>query len=132
MPRTKKVAAVIASTLLIGLTGAPTAHAEGKKTTYIKGWTMGQESSRWLDRNTDSKKTKVKLSGCSSDGEGFRTATLALWRDVSWGRDKKIKTVRHKCGTYTFKDVPKGKHYFELGGFFHGGKFSAKRVVITW
>ncbi|MEV6569302.1 hypothetical protein [Streptomyces kronopolitis] len=129
--RIRKAAAVMTGALLIGFVGSPAAHAEGHKTSYIKNWTQFTESSRWTDRNTDSVKTKVKLSGCGTDSD-FRFATLTLYKDISWGRDKKVKSITHKCGTYTWGDVPQGKYYFTLDGFGGGGRFWAKKVVISW
>ncbi|MFD5736280.1 hypothetical protein ACFWIY_26235 [Streptomyces sioyaensis] len=85
----------------------------------------------FTDRNTDSVETKVKLSGCSTDSD-FRLATLTLYKDISWGRDKKIKSITHKCGTYTWGDLPEGKYYFALDGFGGGGRFWAKKVGISW
>ncbi|MEU5211853.1 hypothetical protein [Streptomyces sp. NPDC020742] len=129
--RVRKAAAVTAAALLIGLVGTPAAHAEGHKTSYIKGWTPFTESSRWTDRNVDSAKTTVKLSGCATDSD-FRSATLTLYRNVDWGRDTKIKSITHKCGTYSWGHLSKGTYYFTLSGFSGGGQFWAKKVVISW
>lgn len=129
--RATKAAAVTAGALLFGLVATPPAHAEGHKTTKIVGWSQGDESKRWDDKNLDSAKTKVKLSGCGTDTY-FKSATLTLYRNREWRPDVKIGSIRHKCGTYTWGDLPSGDYYFVLSGFLGGGRFYARKVVISW
>ncbi|WP_030737694.1 hypothetical protein [Streptomyces sp. NRRL S-31] len=129
--RTGKAAAVMTGALLIGVIGTPAAHAEGKKTSYIKHWAPLRESSRWSDHNLDSVKTSVTLSGCSTDGSRFEWARLTLYR-YALGPDTKIKSISKKCGTYSFGRVSAGTYYFTLDGFGSGGLFWAKKVVIRW
>ncbi|WP_431042510.1 hypothetical protein ACQUSR_11690 [Streptomyces sp. P1-3] len=119
--------------MLLGFAGAVPAHAEGSRDTYFSAWRQGQESSRWQDNNRDSVTTSVSLSGCSTDGgDGFKWATLKLWKNRDFYPDDNKGSRDNKCGKSSWGDESSGKYYFELSGFGSGGYMTANKVYIKY
>ena len=128
----RRATGVIAASIALGFIGAIPAHAEGGRTTYISGWHINNESSRWTDNATDSNRTTVQFSGCSTDSEnGFNDAGITLYEDV-FGPDKDRGTRTNRCNTSSWAAQEQGKYYFTLSSLTYGGTLNVKKVQINY
>ncbi|MFF2852047.1 hypothetical protein ACFVT5_37825 [Streptomyces sp. NPDC058001] len=90
---------------------ATPASAEGSWSSYISGWSGGEESRRWQDSHNDSASTTVQFSGCNFHGGSVVALDLArvqdLLPDVSYG------TKNNTCNTVSWGEVKtSGRYYF--------------------
>lgn len=127
-----RFAGLLAGTLLISVAGALPAHAESERTSYINGWVLHKESSRWNDRNSDSAWTGVYFEGCSTDAD-FSYAGLHLYKDVSWSPDISKGSRTNYCGWVDWKDPDDaGQYYFALKSLANGEALWVNQVRIGW
>lgn len=127
----RRTSAVIALTAVATLAGSVPAHAEGSRTSYIKGWRADQESSRWHDSHRDSNHTKVQLKSCDSDRSSGFVAPLTLYRAKSWAPDPSYGKKNNKCNTSDWGTMKTSANYYFK---YHstGYTISAKTVKISW
>ncbi|MFI8966596.1 hypothetical protein ACIGO8_31305 [Streptomyces sp. NPDC053493] len=129
---TRTMRGLVVGAAILGLAGAAPAFAEGSRSTYIQGWQVGHESSRWTDNNLDAVTTSVGFSGCTTDGwNGFKAATLILWKDV-FGPDPSQGVKTNYCNRVYWGDQSSGSYYFSVDGFTTGGSLSVSSVGIVY
>ncbi|MEU7636031.1 MULTISPECIES: hypothetical protein [unclassified Streptomyces] len=128
----RRAVGIVTASIALGFLGAIPAHAEGSRTTYISGWHINNESSRWTDNDIDGANTSVQFSGCSTDtGNGFNDASLTLYKDV-FGPDEDHGTRSNHCNTSTWGSPSSGDYYFTLSSLTYGGTLYVKGVTIRY
>ncbi|NEA18141.1 hypothetical protein [Streptomyces halstedii] len=129
--RTSRIAAVAASTAVIGVLGVAPAFAQGGYTSSISGWLPGKESKHWEDGNTDSVSTSVKFAGCSVDNGKFTYAGLQLKKARAGLPDTVVNRDDNYCDTSSFGDKAKGTYYFNYSNLNGRDSVSAYLSVST-
>ncbi|GGU41751.1 hypothetical protein GCM10010211_01010 [Streptomyces albospinus] len=128
----RRAAGIVAASIALGFIGSIPAHAEGSRTTYISGWHINSESSRWTDNATDGVSTSVQFSGCSTDSDnGFGEAGITLYKDV-FGPDEDHGTRTNYCNTSSWGSQSSGDYYFTLSSLTYGGTLNVKSVGIRY
>ncbi|MYT32668.1 MULTISPECIES: hypothetical protein [unclassified Streptomyces] len=128
----RRAVGIVTASIALGFIGAIPAHAEGSRTTYISGWHINNESSRWTDNDIDGANTSVQFSGCSTDSDnGFNDAGITLYKDV-FGPDEDHGTRSNRCNTSTWGSQSSGDYYFTLSSLTYGGTLYVKKVVIRY
>ncbi|MFJ9619066.1 hypothetical protein [Streptomyces noursei] len=128
----RRAVGIVTASIALGFIGAIPAHAEGSRTTYISGWHINNESSRWTDNNIDGANTSVQFSGCSTDSDnGFNDAGITLYKDV-FGPDEDHGTRSNRCNTSSWSSQSSGDYYFTLSSLTYGGTLYVKKVVIGY
>ncbi|MFF3015398.1 hypothetical protein [Streptomyces sp. NPDC057939] len=128
----RTVRGVVVGVALLGLAGITPAYAEGSWSSNISGWTRGDESRRWDDRNSDGVSTSVGFGGCVTDSaNGFNNATLQLWKDV-FGPDEEQGVRTNYCNSTHWGDKAAAKYYFELWGLGSGRVLSVNSVYTQY
>ncbi|MEU2562619.1 hypothetical protein ABZ626_25240 [Streptomyces longispororuber] len=127
----QRAGAVVALAAAASLAGSVPAHAEGSRTSYIKGWKFDQESSRWHDSHRDSNATKVQFKGCSSDQSSGFKANLSLYRAKSLAPDPSYGKKLNTCNTSNWGTMrTAGDYYFKYHGV--GYVISVDKVKVSW
>ncbi|MCZ0972482.1 hypothetical protein O1L55_15900 [Streptomyces albulus] len=128
----RRAVGIVTASVALGFIGVIPAHAEGSRTTYISGWHINNESSRWTDNDIDGANTSVQFSGCSTDSDnGFNDAGITLYKDV-FGPDEDHGTRSNRCNTSTWGSQSSGDYYFTLSSLTYGGTLYVKKVVIRY
>lgn len=106
-----KLAAGVATGLLLVAVSAGAAFAEGSWNSNLSGAVAGFSSRSWQDSHVDSAHTTTAFSTCSTDGPGFSSATLTLWDEQGLFPDVSMGSKVNYCNTSDWGTMTRSDQY---------------------
>jgi hypothetical protein len=120
MTMTRRLPRALATGVVLSLTLAGTALAEGQWESFIAGALTGFESRTWTDNNTDATSTSVRFEGCSDNrpgNDGSEHTDIAVFREIPILPDENRGQKRLHCATAAtafWGDVPAANYHFTV------------------
>lgn len=119
--------------LVLALSVAGPAFAEGSWVSFYDGARVGKESRRWVDKGLNDNNTVVKFIDCTSD------TRLELWRDDTFTFDNSFGQLGNPCFSNGSADSVWGnpgagnnRYYFEIVRIANAATINVARIEVSY